>query len=874
MSIRRVAMGIFLCSAVCAFVYAQDAANDPDALLKKALHLGDLYNWADAAPFFTEAEQLYRARGDSRNELYAHLGRLRSTMEQLSLPEVSEELGLELEKNPLLQSDNELRLFCLIVRGDIDGEIDAVPMRRDWEAALKIAQTLGDKKWENRASGELGFALFLEGDMAAARQKVAGALIGATMLQDTGAQIRYLAAIGHAFVQLGSYDDALGYFDKALKIAAANPDSGYPFLINEGRLQAFRSMGKLDVAEQLADEIIAQAQARQKHVKETQALITAATVASAKGEEAKAVEELQMAIELAQKGRFVRLLADAQFYLADIYRKRGDLAKAEALAADAAESTQNSGDVYLLPVRLQALAQLQASQGKYRDASATYDRASDILDAMIGNVTSAHGKIGLITAMSAVYTDHFALVADHMNDTAKAFSVLEHARGRVTTELLMSGKPPDSPEELEIEKQISRLNLDLARAKSAEQVRQIRDKIFLAEQARWLAPASGRLESRPWETIPLNRVRQGFAANELLLEFVLAEPRSYCLAISRDFARIVPLAGRESIEELVASYVKILKGKAASKTDGAQLYKILLESVPEVAYKERLIIVPDGRLHLLPFDALVGRKGRYLVSSHTITYATSASAMYLLDSLTPHEPAQGALLGVGGIPYDQTAELNKVAMMRGYISSPLVNLPASKEEVLAAQAAVRADANTLLLGPSATKSAFRNSGLDQHAIIHLAVHGVANEKHPDRAALILLSDPQSGDDGILEASEIVHLHTAADLVVLSACDTAVGSLQGEEGIANLSLAFQLAGAKTVVSTLWSVDDTSALYLMKRFYAHLAEKNTVAHALTAAKRDMLKTYGAQAIPYYWASYKLDGAGDRPVTIESKKVIPKN
>jgi CHAT domain-containing protein len=418
------------------------------------------------------------------------------------------------------------------------------------------------------------------------------------------------------------------------------------------------------------------------------------------------------------------------------------------------------------------------------------------------------------------------------------------------------------------------LNLDLARAKSAEQVRQIRDKIFLAEQARWLAPASGRLESRPWETIPLNRVRQGLAANELLLEFVLAEPRSYCLAISRDFARIVPLAGRESIEELVASYVKILKGKAGSKTDGAQLYKILLESVPEVAYKERLIIVPDGRLHLLPFDALVGHKGRYLVSSHTITYATSASAMYLLDSLTPHEPAQGALLGVGGIPYDQTAELNKVAMMRGYISSPLVNLPASKEEVLAAQAAVRADTNTLLLGPSATKSAFRNSGLDQHAIIHLAVHGVANEKHPDRAALILLSDPQSGDDGILEASEIVHLHTAADLVVLSACDTAVGSLQGEEGIANLSLAFQLAGAKTVVSTLWSVDDTSALYLMKRFYAHLAEKNTVAHALTAAKRDMLKTYGAQAIPYYWASYKLDGAGDRPVTIESKKVIPKN
>jgi len=864
MNIGRVAMGILLCGAICILAHAQAAPDDPDVLLKKALHLGDLYNWADAAPLFTEAEQLYRARGDNRNALYAHLGRLRSTMEQLSLPEVSGELGVELEKNPLLQSDKVLRLFCLMVRGDIDGEIDAVPMRRDWEAALKIAQALGDKKWENRASGELGFSLFLEGDMAAARQKVAGALIGATLQGDTGAQIRYLAAIGHGLVQLGSYDYALGYFDRALKIAASDPDAGYQFVVNEGRLQAFRGMGKLDAAEQLADEIIAEARAKQKHVKETQALITASTVALAKKDEAKAIEELREAMDLAQKGGFTRLLADTQFYLEDIYRKRGNLSQAESLAVAAAESTQTSGDIYLLPPRLQALAQLQVSQGKYRDASATYDRASDILDTMIGNVTAAAAKIGLITAMSTIYTEHFALVAEHLDDTAKAFSVLEHARGRVTTELLMSGKPPDSPEELEIERRIGELNLELAKAKSVNQVRQLRDKIFLAEQARWLAPTSGPLKSRPWETIPLERVRRSLAANDLLLEYVLAEPRSYCLAIGRDSARIVWLAGREYIEKLVDTYLKTVKAKGVSQAEGSQLYAALLEDIPDVEMQDRLIIVPDGHLHLLPFDALVDAGGRYLVSSHTITYAPSATAMYFVNS-GPHKPAERGLLGVGGIPYGQTAELSKLATLRGYISSPLVDLPASKEEVLAADASVHSGSNTLLIGPGATKSAFEHSALDQQRIIHLAVHGVANEKHPDRAALILLNDPQSGDDGILEGNEIALLHTNADLVVLSACDTAVGRLQGEEGIANLSLGFQLAGARTVVSTLWSIDDTTALYLMKRFYAHLAEKNTVAQALTAAKRDMLKTYGAQAIPYYWAGYKLDGAGDYPVSI---------
>jgi len=629
-------------------------------------------------------------------------------------------------------------------------------------------------------------------------------------------------------------------------------------------------MGKLDAAEQLANEIIAQARSRQKHVKETQALITAGTVEVAKKDEARAIEDFQTAIDLAQKGKFTRLLADAQFYLEDIYRKRGDLPKAESLAAAAAESTQSSGDIYLLPLRLQALAQLQVSQGKYRDASATYDRASDILDAMIGNVTSAHGKIGLITAMSVVYTEHFALVADHLNDTAKAFSVLEHARGRVATDLLMSGQPPDSPEELEIEKHISRLNLELTKTNSAEQVRNIRDEIFLVEQARWVAPASGPLKSRPWETIPLERIREGFAANELMLEYVVAEPHSYCLAIGPDFARIVPLASRESLEKLVATYLKTLKAKGVSKTEGSQLYAALFKDIPEAEKKERLIVVPDGRLHLLPFDALIDDRGRYLVYSHTITYAPSASAMYLVNSMTPHQPSQRTLLGVGGIPYDQTADLNKLAKMRGYTNDALASLPASKEEVLAADAEVHTYTNTLLIGSTATKSAFEHSDLDQYAIIHLAVHGVANEKHPDRATLILLSDSSSGDDGILKASEIVHLHMNADLVVLSACDTAVGRLQGEEGIANLSLAFMLAGAKNVVSTLWSIDDTSTLYLMKRFYAHLAERSTVAYAVTAAKRDMLKTYGPQVIPYYWASFRLDGVGDHPVSFNYKRL----
>jgi CHAT domain-containing protein len=126
-----------------------------------------------------------------------------------------------------------------------------------------------------------------------------------------------------------------------------------------------------------------------------------------------------------------------------------------------------------------------------------------------------------------------------------------------------------------------------------------------------------------------------------------------------------------------------------------------------------------------------------------------------------------------------------------------------------------------------------------------------------------LGDRSAGEDGFLQESEIVQLRFDAELVVLSACDTAVGPLQGQEGIANLSKAFLLAGARTVVSTLWQIDDSSSLFLMRHFYARLSEKRSPASALTAAKRDMLRTFGRNAVPYQWAAFTIEGSATKPM-----------
>jgi CHAT domain-containing protein len=233
----------------------------------------------------------------------------------------------------------------------------------------------------------------------------------------------------------------------------------------------------------------------------------------------------------------------------------------------------------------------------------------------------------------------------------------------------------------------------------------------------------------------------------------------------------------------------------------------------------------------------------------TVAYAPSATSFFLLRTASNRKSSAQGLLAVGGVPYQQSG-------------AGLGDLPSSRDEALGATAALPSRSNTLLLGNEATETAFKKSV--NHRIIHLAVHAIANNTSPDRAAFVLLSDPQHGEDGFLYPSEIVQLPLDADLVVLSACDTAVGPVEGEEGISTLARAFLLAGTRTVVSTLWTIDDDSTLYLMKVFYSELSRKKSAPEALRVAKRSMLKAFGPRkAVPYYWAGLTVEGLAPPPI-----------
>ncbi len=193
-----------------------------------------------------------------------------------------------------------------------------------------------------------------------------------------------------------------------------------------------------------------------------------------------------------------------------------------------------------------------------------------------------------------------------------------------------------------------------------------------------------------------------------------------------------------------------------------------------------------------------------------------------------------------------------VRAVSGPQRSQLVPLPDSETEVETI-ANDLPHPSTILLGADATEGHFKHLDLDSTEVVHLALHGYADLDYPDRSALVFAPDPSGTDDGLLQVREIRNLHLKAKLVTLSACNTGVGPV-GDAGIVNLVNAFIEAGADSVVSTLWEVEDHTTEHMMADFYAQLANHRRKVDALRSAQLDLMN----QGLPpYFWASFQIVG-----------------
>jgi CHAT domain-containing protein len=852
--------------------------DNPRQMLQAANHLSWILNWPKAGPLYQRAEMLFTKDGDARDALYAHVGYIRSQAETMSFVDISKYLSAQLQ-TPLVKQHPRLRLWCLVIKGYTDIEIDVAAAQQDWEAAQKLASQLGENAWANRATGELGLIGFLEGNPLRAARMVGTALITARATGDVGGEVRYLELLGDGFKEIDRQSEALAAFNKAISLARATPDAGFPFMAFEGKAESLAALRRFAEARILLLQALTQAQHESEFGHAAQIKLQLGELALKTGDRVRAAAYFEDASEVAVPRRYYRMAYESLFYLAQVYRDEGKLAQAQDELARAVDDSRKVGDGYYLPRNLEALAQLKAQTGHVDQAHALYEQAEDVVDGMLSNTPGPYTESSMVSAMSSIYLGDFTLAA-RAGDAATAFSIIERARGRTAADMLRnhSAKKHETPAGHALEEQISALQLQLMQSDDPKARTKLLDNLLVAEEEfrydnELLRPALHLLST---QRVTLAQFQQSLEPDESLLEYVLAEPRAFCLAATRDEAAIIELpAGRKQIDGQIPDYLAHLKNQTSSGPIESMLYSLLLAPIPKRFRLQHLIIVPDGRLNRLPFEALRNPSGDYLVRSHVVFYAPSATTLYILRTQRRPAPPQMAFLGVGGVDYQPSTLVVNRAGIDGLLSSVLRgfddlagvhlnNLPAARQELIDASRVLGARNSVLLTGLNATKTAFVHESLGDFSIIHFAAHAIVAPKFPERSALILGRAPHSKDDGLLQARDIAKLNLNANLVTLSACDTANGKLEGEEGVTSLVQAFLLAGAKSVLASVWKVDDASTAALMKQFYTHIAQGEDEASALRDAELDLLNQLDNPA-PAYWAGFILTGDGSQPITL---------
>jgi CHAT domain-containing protein len=354
----------------------------------------------------------------------------------------------------------------------------------------------------------------------------------------------------------------------------------------------------------------------------------------------------------------------------------------------------------------------------------------------------------------------------------------------------------------------------------------------------------------PVETDPA-RVAAQLPPGTALIQYATLPDRVMIWALTRagTGTAVVP-ESRVALEQHVLKFLAAIadeQGTTDVTSQGERLYRLLLEPVRQhFEGAQHLIVVGDGPIHQLPF-AMLRSDGQYLVERFGIVNALSASAFLAAERHPRDAQRASAVLAVGNPAYD-----------RGLFEQ-LPPLPSAERE--AAKIAAMYPHGTVLTRQEATRQRFLDAARSS-GVIHFGGHAVIDAEVPDQSALLLATgDPQGST---LTAPEIARLRFPhAPIVVLAACSTATGTAYRMEGATSLARAFLLAGASSVIGSLWDIEDELSEAFFIRFHQRLASGEAPAAALRGAQVDFL--HGADAhlrVPRAWAAFQLMGALSRP------------
>lgn len=787
---------------------------------------------------------------------------------------------------------------------------EKLPALDAYRKARAVFHAIPETANEALALQNIGRVLDALGERQQALEALYEALPGARAAGDRAGEAYTLTSIAAVYAALGEAESALKLLDQALPIAREVGDktseAGVLMSMGDAHNELGRSRQALALYEKSRDLV----KSLGNKPGEGYALANMSARREALGEIPQALADANASLAL------LREVGDrsGEAYALDVLSRSESRSGRPADAAAHLEQAMALHRALGNPVgeaqASEGLARLALSQGDLDRARGRIEEAIRISESLRARVLSSGlRQSGFASTRAAYELSIEILMRLHRRDPGagferRAFEASERSRARVLLELVSGGRPAAgqpalAERETELRHKLvsanerrSRLDASAPAAESEAAARQVEELLAeyerLDAQIREAAP-SRAAAIRP-EPLSAAEIQKELEGDAVLLEYSLGEERSFLWTVTSSDIAAHELPGRGTIETAARAVYAGLTGRrdAASaarlRKDARRLAQLVLAPADSRLAAKRILVAADGALQLVPFGALSrpsdpAAKAAALLESHEIVGLPSASAVVAARRSLSGRPRPSGVVAVLADPiFDPSdprlpvrdrskraapapsSSLTRSASDVGLGSGPLPRLPFSRREADAILRLAPPPGGFSALDFDASRTTALGGELGRYRTVHFATHGFVDAAHPQLSGIVLSLFDRNGrpQDGFLPAVEIAGLGLSADLVVLSACRTAIGREIRGEGLIGLTRAFMASGSPRVIASLWKVDDAATAELMRRFYAALLgpARPTAADALARAERSLAREK-RWAHPYYWSGFVLQG-----------------
>lgn len=725
--------------------------------------------------------------------------------------------------------------------------------------ALALRRELHDPVGESNALGNIGSTLLEMGDYAASLRNHEAALAIQERVGDRAGAATTLGNLGHLHLELGDYARAVQRLEACRDAwEGLQNRAGMGWALS--RLGILRQrMGEYAEALKLQRRALALRKEVGSRAGIADSLIQIGVLQRELGRPQDALKSLEEAKRHAEALPDRDLVARARGHLGLTYLRMGKRKVALTHLEDAIREARELRMTPILARFLGPLARLRLDLGQAGRALTEAKSAVRDLEDILGGLGEEEGA----TARER-YVEVFnvgTLAAMRLDEKAEAVTFLESGRAGTLLESLKGRRAllwADLPEGLRTEEADAKAHeararhalersIQLAQPRSAQRAAKValdatreRRREISARIQREAKRQAGVFYPR---ATTLEKLHATLAADAALVLYGLCGDEALALVITSKDARFAKLGSVSAVRAACAALEA--DDEATSPAPAVDALKKLVIAPLKLPPAIRTVLIsPDGPLCYVPYALLLGKRAVALTPSGT-------THVLLREE---ERPTGSGVLALGDPVYDKQVDQTAVDIYRG--SGRLVRLPKTRDEV-------EAVGTVRLLGPDAHERGLRESlrGRPRWRAVHLACHGRVDPDHPMLSSLALTRE--GVDDGFLTCIEVLRAEIPADLVVLSACQTAKGRAYRSEGVVGLMRSFMYAGSPRVLCSLWNVDDAATLALMKRFYKlwnpATGKGLGPAEALRRAQAHVRAQKGWEH-PYYWAAWVLWGLPD--------------